>query len=106
MIISNIFNQLKHIPLKALVAQWVHPLTVADMDIVIVQSNILTNYVHKNTTQESSLYSIMCKGVRDLPIVFCKNTLFHPVTKRKGTFSVVCSHSFHYNAKYPKILQV
>ena len=26
MIFLNIFSQLKHIPLKALVAQWVHPL--------------------------------------------------------------------------------
>ena len=27
-IISNIFNQLKNIPSKALVAQWVHPFTI------------------------------------------------------------------------------
>ena len=28
-IISNIFNQLKHVPSNTLVAQWVHPLRLA-----------------------------------------------------------------------------
>ena len=48
MIIFNIFNQLKHIPLKALVAQWVHPLIylrLSHIAEVRVRSTFSTVYV-------------------------------------------------------------
>ena len=45
MIIVNIFNQLKHIPSKALVAQWVHPFTQSKTELSMHLSPISTSFL-------------------------------------------------------------
>ena len=71
MISFNIFNQLKHIPLKTLVAQWVHPFTWKRFPALVQISSTLEMEKYENRILVfNSLYSgITYKCDRQITVV-------------------------------------